>query len=316
MRQPPVLDQQPTRTDDEEAEYQAVMARRHAGELVRNHLETHSVNNPGASSDYVTWIATLHPENADITIDHRFFIPGNPWWTIYEDTKNQQQIPTATAVQVTPEEDEELHQPNRPSLPNQRKENGTVYATAGPSFFMTCSPVNLFAGFLVASQALLGVLLCEFLALILCHFPAALFYHLAQAFSPENVFTGLFYSFFMILYWAFALCDSIVLLVSVILTEVLAVTAFLVGAITGGIIWGLYWHQQVRRMCHGVRVMFRQNSSGSPSRHFFFVNQKREEAMEQQNTTAEVVSVPVHHEYYQTPQVQVGASEKSGLSNH
>lgn len=76
MRQPPVLDQQPTRTDDEEAEYQAVMARRHAGELVRNHLETHAVNNPGASSDYVTWIATLHPENADITIDHRFFIPG------------------------------------------------------------------------------------------------------------------------------------------------------------------------------------------------------------------------------------------------
>jgi hypothetical protein len=24
----------------------------------------------------VTWIATLHPENADITIDQRFFIPG------------------------------------------------------------------------------------------------------------------------------------------------------------------------------------------------------------------------------------------------
>jgi hypothetical protein len=76
MRQPPVLDQEPTRIDDDEAEYQAVLARRLACEHVRSHLETHAANNPGASSDYVTWIATLHPENADIIIDHRFFIPG------------------------------------------------------------------------------------------------------------------------------------------------------------------------------------------------------------------------------------------------
>jgi hypothetical protein len=76
MRHPPVIEQHLTRTDDEEAEDQAAMARRHACDVVRSHLETHTSNNPGASSDYVTWIATLHPENADITIDHRFFIPG------------------------------------------------------------------------------------------------------------------------------------------------------------------------------------------------------------------------------------------------
>jgi hypothetical protein len=243
-----------------------------------------------------------------------FLSAGNPWWTIYEETKNQQQIPTATAVQVTAEEDEESSQPNRPYSPYHRKQDETFHAPAGTSFFMTCSPVNLLSGLLVVSQALLGVLLCEFLALILCHFPAALFYHSAQAFAPPNVCTGIFYSFFMILYYAFALCDSIVLLVSVILTEVLAVTAFFVGAITGGIIWGLYWHQHVRRLCHGVRVMFRQKASGSPSRHFLFISQKREAALEQQNMTAEVVSVPVHHECYQTPHVEVGAfSDRSGL---
>jgi hypothetical protein len=78
MRPPPVLDQRSTARpdDDEEAEYQTAMARRHASEMVRDHLETHAANNPGASSDYVTWVATLHPENADITIDQRFFIPG------------------------------------------------------------------------------------------------------------------------------------------------------------------------------------------------------------------------------------------------
>ena len=62
--------------DDEEAILQAARHRYEASVLVRNHLESHAVNNPGASSDYVTWIATLHPENADITIDQRFFIPG------------------------------------------------------------------------------------------------------------------------------------------------------------------------------------------------------------------------------------------------
>jgi hypothetical protein len=69
MRSPPVL-------SDEEAGVQAALSRHQASELVRNHLECHRANNPGASSDYVTWIATLHPENADIKIDQRFFVPG------------------------------------------------------------------------------------------------------------------------------------------------------------------------------------------------------------------------------------------------
>mmetsp|Transcript_859 Transcript_859/g.1571 ORF Transcript_859/g.1571 Transcript_859/m.1571 type:complete len:93 (-) Transcript_859:2009-2287(-) len=80
MKQPPVL--QTMSNDDEEAEIQAVMARRHASEMVRDHLETHAANNPGTSSDYVTWIATLHPENAEITIDQRFFIPGVCLWNL------------------------------------------------------------------------------------------------------------------------------------------------------------------------------------------------------------------------------------------
>ena len=47
----------------------------------------------------MTWIACLHPENAEVTIDQRFFIPGNPWWTVYEGAKRD--IPTATAVPVS-----------------------------------------------------------------------------------------------------------------------------------------------------------------------------------------------------------------------
>ena len=62
--------------EDEEAALEAARHRYHASVLVRDHLESHAANNPGASSDYVTWIATLHPENAETTIDQRFFIPG------------------------------------------------------------------------------------------------------------------------------------------------------------------------------------------------------------------------------------------------
>ncbi len=62
--------------EDEQAALEAARHRHQAQNLVREHLENHSTHNPGASSDYVTWIATLHPENADITIDQRFFVPG------------------------------------------------------------------------------------------------------------------------------------------------------------------------------------------------------------------------------------------------
>ena len=80
MKSPPVLQENhpmPTAlTEDDEAELQAARHRHNASMLVRDHLETHAATNPGASSDYVTWIATLHPENAEITIDQRFFVPG------------------------------------------------------------------------------------------------------------------------------------------------------------------------------------------------------------------------------------------------
>ncbi len=61
---------------NEEAQAQAaVTASREAGiATIRNHCEHHLISNP--TSTYVTWIATLHPENAHVTIDSRFLIPG------------------------------------------------------------------------------------------------------------------------------------------------------------------------------------------------------------------------------------------------
>jgi len=62
--------------DDARARQEARVHRQNAQNMVRDHLQNHVRHNPGASSDYVTWIATLHPENAEIQIDTRFFVPG------------------------------------------------------------------------------------------------------------------------------------------------------------------------------------------------------------------------------------------------
>jgi hypothetical protein len=50
MKHPPIL--QPSDNDDEEAALQAARARYNATEMVREHLENHTSNNPGSASDY------------------------------------------------------------------------------------------------------------------------------------------------------------------------------------------------------------------------------------------------------------------------
>lgn len=67
----------PTEEADIEAEAMAAQAQQQGVDLIRGHLSTYLEHNPEAS--YVSWIATLHPENAEVTIDPRFNIPGNPW---------------------------------------------------------------------------------------------------------------------------------------------------------------------------------------------------------------------------------------------
>jgi len=51
---------------DVDAEAEAAETRRQGTELIQQHLHAHLRNNPDSS--YVSWIATLHPENAEVTI--------------------------------------------------------------------------------------------------------------------------------------------------------------------------------------------------------------------------------------------------------
>ena len=262
MRQPPLLQIDNRDGGDPEAQQQAEYSRQEARNVVQDHLHHHTETNPGRSSDYVTWIATLHPENADVTIDQRFFVPGNPWWTIYEDTKNN--MPTATAIAINEDEDIEQQEQPRPPMKDGRSRQG-------PSLCLVCSPVDTAFGLFVLAFAIMGTLLSEGFGLFLCYVPAFICYHIGNVFGEPNVLTGIWYSFFMVCYYACALCDSVCLLISVVYTEILAIVAYLVGLVTGGVLMARFWHQYNRRVCHGIRIALRnKHYISNPTRDFMF----------------------------------------------
>jgi hypothetical protein len=52
-------------------------------EVIRTHLVDHLLRNPDAS--YQSWVAVLHPENAQVTLDGRLWTDGNPWLTVWDE---------------------------------------------------------------------------------------------------------------------------------------------------------------------------------------------------------------------------------------
>ena len=85
---------------DEEAEALALAAREESIANIRQHCESHLSLNP--TGTYVSWIATLHPENAHVNIDSRFVIPDNPWLTVWQETKDELQMRNEDSITVNP----------------------------------------------------------------------------------------------------------------------------------------------------------------------------------------------------------------------
>jgi len=234
----------------------AEAARQEGRNIVRSHLRNHVVHNTGRSSDYVSWIATLHPENADVTIDRRFLIPGNPWWTIYESEKTR--LPSATAVEVTVDHHNEhgegagSNQSYQPKLPHP---------------LLQCSPVVVFVGIFVWSFAVFGVVLAEALSLIPYIFSMVL-YNLARPCNPPGPATAFFYNLLMAFYQVSAAIDSMALLISVAAGEITAATGWFFVVCFGGVWTANYQHQCIRVTCHAIRSISRSHCK-YPERSFF-----------------------------------------------
>jgi len=276
MKTPPILQSD----DDREASAQAARAQTEGTDLIRDHLNNHVEHNPGASSDYVSWVATLHPENAQVSIDERFVIPGNPWWTVYEQTKNS--LPYATAVPIAEYEEDRQEQQsqsttsqvtaadkeNQLTLPD----NNAIIAqpTSSPSkklkyphFCLRCNPVDTLVGMIFIFTTLLISFTLETIAFSF-YLTGALFYKTAKAMEPLNIISALIYPFFMIFYSIFSLTDNILLLSSVLTTEVLNICSWSFGVIFGGILVADHRHQFTRRACHHLRWAFRREFVNPP----------------------------------------------------
>jgi hypothetical protein len=269
---------------DEEAEAEAVEARRQGTELIDDHLSHHMDQNPDSS--YVTWIACLHPENAEVTIDERFLVPGNPWWTVYEGAKGD--IPTATAVPV--QEEAAPSHSTALTVPDHNENNDPIN-TAPPKEEVSdqSSGLDLVVGCTLSFAAILTVLGLE-AAAYATYWISAGFYRMAQAMDPPNAATGIFYSICLLVYWVLALVDSCLLLSSVLTTEIMAFALFIFSCLFAGCDMAARWHQYLRRTCHLLRWAFRSASlSAYPPRHLCLVCLPKDEKEDQDEEVGAIV---------------------------
>jgi hypothetical protein len=203
-----------------EAEAEAAEARERGTELIREHLRGHLAQNPRSS--YVTWIATLHPENASVEIDPRFLTPGNPWMAIYEETK----------------------------FYNGGSVDGVIHEQQTRTY---SGFLDLTVGMAIALAGALSAFVIEVFALII-HYLADLFEGLT---SLSSNYTWMKYSFgllWLLLWHVMRLVEYILLFVSVMVIEILAAVSFLLCALLGmSLEVGLAAHQRTRRLSHFTR---------------------------------------------------------------
>ena len=245
---------------DDEAEAEAAEARRQGTQLIENHLSMHLSQNPDSS--FVTWIATLHPENAEVSIDQRFFVPNNPWWTVYEGAKND--IPIATAVPVNDDLAAASEQPIPVSTYNPEKPASTSTSTKTEPK-SPCSPIDSFIGFVLSLIAILTVFGLETSACII-YFVAAGIWKSAKAMGHTGLIPWILYHVLMIVYWILAIIDSCLLLGSVLAVELVAGVCYILSLLFAGCQRAAAWHQYIRRTCHTLRWAFRSQSSSPPRR--------------------------------------------------
>lgn len=250
-----------THQTDQEAEAEAAEARRRGTEMIENHLSVHLSQNPDSS--FVTWIATLHPENAEVSIDHRFFVSNNPWWTVYEGAKND--IPIATAVPVNDDlaAASEENIPGSTYNPTKNIDNSSNEKSESKS---PCNPIDSFVGSILSLTAILAVLGLETGA-FLVYYLAAGFWKAAKGMGHYNIVTWIFYHIFMLVHWSLSIVDSSLLLGSVVTVELVAGVCYILSLLFAGFDKAARWHQYIRRTCHTLRWAFRSQSS-SPPRHF------------------------------------------------
>mmetsp|Transcript_11092 Transcript_11092/g.23262 ORF Transcript_11092/g.23262 Transcript_11092/m.23262 type:complete len:301 (-) Transcript_11092:129-1031(-) len=241
----------PVVPDDDANEARAAAARIQGTAMIRDHLRHHLSQNPRSS--YVTWIATLHPENATVAIDPRFLKPGNPWITVYQEAKLDM-YEGAASVRHDPLEGEG-------SKPTGTTEDKTGQIGTEPDL----SQPKLYGGFLdlvVGFAVVLSAVAIAF-SIEVCaayvYISEALCCKIKAKCSPVGFFSVLPFLVSWILSKSFRFLDIILLLASVLLAELIAALNFFLCSLLA-LSWevGKSAHQRTRRHAHLTRWAFRQ----------------------------------------------------------
>uniref|UniRef100_A0A7R9W3G5 Transmembrane protein n=1 Tax=Pseudictyota dubia TaxID=2749911 RepID=A0A7R9W3G5_9STRA len=246
---------------DEDAANEAVVAaaREEGTEMIRNHLDAHLALNPGSS--YVSWIAALHPENATVAIDPRFLTPGNPWIIVYQEAKhdwgNGGKRQTGGAVAVG--ENSAMTDASPAEMNSTSEESGDkVYGGF----------LDLVLGFAIVITAVSIAFSVDLIGLYV-YLSAVVCFKIARTCSKPrvNILTAMPFAICWLLYQTFRLLDTVLLLLSVMIVELLAgINFFLCALLSLNCRVGRSAHQRTRRLAHLTRWAFRRPFDLEPKR--------------------------------------------------
>ena len=238
---------------DEEAQAVVESSRARGIANIREHCSQHLSLNPNSS--YVTWIATLHPENAHVTIDPRFMIEGNPWLTVYEEAKDDLQkkyreydgLDGGVVVTTVP-----------PSSSNQVGQNETQTQQKNSR----CGGGGGFVDYIIGSYLVVLGVAASFafeVAASYCYLSYWVCCKIVAKCSPPGIFTWLPLSIAYILGKVFQLLDSVLLVSSIIVVESIAGANYVVCTILAcSHERGKSMHQMTRKLPHLVRWAMRK----------------------------------------------------------
>ena len=233
--------------DDILAQEIAAEARQRGEAVIRHHVAHYLDANPNAS--FVTWIATLHPENAHVTIDPRFFIPGNPWSTVFEQARGAMN----DGFVVVEEFDVENENTHCNTTTTDHHQPATTSSLRVGRHYNFGGLIPLIVGFSTIFAAMLVALSLQMVASFVFVMAVAN-YQVYNVLPRLNVCSALLYPLpcgFLALFWSLDLC---LLLLDTVLVEVLAALAYVVCApLALSHTVGVVYHQSTRKFAHYIR---------------------------------------------------------------
>ena len=239
----PPLYQSTIPNTDEEAQVAVDQARAEGISVISQHCRDHLSNNPDSS--YVTWIACLHPENAQVSIDPRFLIEGNPWLTVYEEAKedlqkNQGRVAAddGNVVSPSPQNGEDTKTEKNEKCCSSSGGGGFLDYLVGSSLVLTAVTAS-FVFELSSSYCFLSNWICN---------------KIMDKLSPPGLFTCLPFSITYVLAKVFQVLDVVLLWSSILVVESIAGANYAICTILScSHKRGRGIHQTTRKLSHLIR---------------------------------------------------------------